>query len=180
MGSVVASVQFQIVSAGPADMAGIAAVHVRAWQAAYAGILMPGYLASLSIAERTERWREILAVDDSTTLVARKGGQVIAFASFGKWRSDPDATGQGEVQALYVDPPMWRLGVGRALLRDAVAGLRAAGRANIGLWVLAENSRGLRFYDSFGFVQVPGSEREFEIGGARVREVACRFAAAVA
>ena len=42
------------------DAAGIARVHVRSWQEAYAGIVPDAYLASLDADERTAQWRTYL------------------------------------------------------------------------------------------------------------------------
>ena len=42
------------------DAAGIARVHVRSWQEAYAGIVPDAYLASLDADERTAQWGRYL------------------------------------------------------------------------------------------------------------------------
>ena len=42
------------------DAAGIARVHVRSWQEAYAGIVPDAYLSSLDADARTAQWRKYL------------------------------------------------------------------------------------------------------------------------
>jgi ribosomal protein S18 acetylase RimI-like enzyme len=59
---------------------------------------------------------------------------------------------EGEVYAIYADPPYWRTGVGHALMAAGVAALAEAGRGPIRLWVLDANDRARRFYERYGFV----------------------------
>ena len=61
--------------------------------------------------------------------------------------------------ALYIEPSRWRAGVGRALLAEALARLRAAEWSEVTLWVLAGNSPARAFYERFGFA-ADGAEVE--------------------
>jgi len=158
-----------------ADADQIAAVHIRSWQAAYAGILEPEFLASLSIEERAERWRVILKKNESQTLVARQEPGVTGFVSYGPCRDDGAADDEGEIWALYAQPEVWGQGVGRALLSAALRELRSAGRTTVSLWVLRQNDRGIRFYRAFGFAPVHGNVKEFELGGTMVEEISLRL-----
>jgi ribosomal protein S18 acetylase RimI-like enzyme len=153
------------------DAPGIASAHIRSWREAYAHILDPDFLASLSIEARAEKWREILAKDESETWVVRTEGQVLGFVSHGACRDAGATLNQGEIFALYVDPRAWGKKVGLALLRHAIEQQRAAGRTAVSLWVLAENKRGIGFYESAGFLRVQDREHFFELGGRQVQEV---------
>ncbi|WP_418318925.1 N-acetyltransferase family protein [Piscinibacter sakaiensis] len=159
-----------IAAALPEHARGIAAVHVRSWQAAYAGILEPDFLDGLSIDKRAAAWSEILQKTESRTLVASLGDQVAGFVSHGPCR-DADGENRGEVWALYVEPGSWRQGIGQALLAAALRELRTAGQQEVSLWVLSANRRGLDFYLQCGFTRVDGSEKRFELGGREVEEV---------
>src|SRR3982751_5628079 len=97
------------------DSSGIATVHVQSWQAAYAGLFTPSYLASLSIAEREQSWAGILEVSASSTVVATANDTVIGFICFARSRDRDAPADRGEVWALYVSPSGWSTGVGRAL-----------------------------------------------------------------
>ena len=101
------------------DALGIATVHVRTWQTAYAGILGAEFLGGLSIEARAARWQDILQRRDSQTLVARQATGIVGFVSHGRWRDAPDDVGAGEIWALYVLPDAGGTGVGRALLDRA-------------------------------------------------------------
>jgi GNAT superfamily N-acetyltransferase len=136
----------------PADAHAVAAVHVRAWQHAYAGLMPAEQLAALDPAERAARYT--FGTDDPdrpTTFVAEAAGEIAGFVTFGPARTSPDAPGAGEIYALNVDPARWRSGVGRLLLADACARLAARGHALAVLWMLDGNERAARFYESLGW-----------------------------
>lgn len=151
--------------------AGMADVHVRSWQAAYAGILDPGFLQGLSVEARTRQWIGILQRNESRTLVAQREGCVLGFVSHGRCRDEGAAADRAEIWALYADPLAWGQGVGLALMQKAIAELKARDYTSTSLWVLGANQRGIRFYRRFGFTAVPGGEMTFELGGRQVDEV---------
>ena len=161
----------QISPARAEDCAGLAQVHVDSWQRAYRHLLPGAFLDALSVVKREAQWREVLAQGRSELLVARVDGVVAGFASFGACR-DPDApAGRGELWALYVAPHHWTGGVGHALWQAALERLRALGFRDTSAWVLAGNARALRFYTRAGFRPEPGAWKDFEMGGARLREI---------
>lgn len=133
------------------DAAAVAAVHVRAWQVAYAHVFPAAALAALDLPARAQRWRGILAAG-TPVLVA--GEPVAGFAAL-----DP-----GELRALYVDPERWGGGLGRALLAAAEAALRGGGHAEATLWVLDANPRARRFYEVAGWRADGGSKRAVHLG----------------
>lgn len=158
---------------GPAtleDAFGIAQVHIRSWQVAYAGLFDAEFLDRLSVDEQAIRWRDILQKAESQTFVARQGVSVVGFVSFGRCREEGAPEKQGEIWALYVQPEVWGQGIGRTLLKKAVQELRLCGHDGVSLWVLSQNQRAVRFYEAFGFKRVPGSEKLFERGGRQVEE----------
>lgn len=160
-----------MVMATPGDCHAVAEVHVASWRAAYAQILPPDFLAGLSTDKREASWRQVLAEARSELLLARRGDAVLGFASFGRSRDADAPAACGEVWAIYVHPGAWSSGIGRRLLDATRERLVAAGHDSVSLWVLAANDRAIRFYAAAGFAVEPGSEKEFELGGARVREV---------
>jgi len=153
------------------DALAISKVHVASWQAAYAGLLPTEYLASLSVESRASRWKANLLVRESTTIVAEFQGRVVGFASYGKCRDEGAPTTRAELWSLYAAPEAWSQGVGRALMLHAADELQLVGFQETSLWVLTRNSRAVRFYETWGFVKVPGSNKLFELGGIQVEEV---------
>lgn len=76
-------------------------------------------------------------------IVAELDGAIAGFATL-----LPPANGEAEVEDLFVDPPLWRRGVGRALMTALEARALSLGASS--LHVIA-NNRALPFYRSAGF-----------------------------
>jgi ribosomal protein S18 acetylase RimI-like enzyme len=161
----------EVRAASPEDCRAVAEVHVASWQAAYAGILDPAFLASLSIDRREESWRQVLSAAQSELLLGVAGASVIGFASFGPSRDADAPAARAELWALYVHPTSWSTGAGRELWQAAHARLGSQGFSSVSLWVLERNVRAINFYSAAGFTTEAGSEKEFELGGTKVREV---------
>jgi len=165
----------QVTSARIEDCLALAEIHVASWQAAYVGLFPAECLASLSIVERKERWLAILEGGASRNLVAKSEEQIVGFVSFGRCRDANAPASRGEVWALYVAPHAWSLGAGWALWEAARVQMLHAGFADVSLWVLSGNARGLRFYEAVGFRREAHSEQQFERGGANLEEVRLVF-----
>jgi len=133
----------------PDDAEVLAALHVRAWQRVYAGIL----LATLNPEVRAQRRREALADADGpfTSMVAEHEGSLAGFVTFGPYRVGQDMTNLdhefGEILAIYVDPDRWGGGVGGALMPTALQRLE---QPEVRLWVLADNKQAQGFYRKHG------------------------------
>jgi ribosomal protein S18 acetylase RimI-like enzyme len=153
------------------DSPGIAVVHVSSWQHAYRGIVPQSYLDQLSVAEREGRWAEILGRGGSETLVADAGGDIVGFVSCGKSRRVQVDGNEGELYAIYVIASHWSTGVGRSLCEAALGRLRDLGFVRAIVWVLAANTKAIRFYERAGFELHAGSETTVEIGGKNLPEV---------
>src|SRR5262249_23030145 len=136
--------------ARPSDALAIAGVQVASWHAAYRGLMPDSTLAAYTVEVREAAWQKILAspVPERPTTVFERDGRVIAFATVGPSRDDPEA---GEVWALYAHPDAWSTGAGRALLEDGLAFLAAQRWPRVMLWVLDGNQRAIRFYQAAGF-----------------------------
>jgi ribosomal protein S18 acetylase RimI-like enzyme len=162
--------------ATPADADGIARVHVRAWQSAYAGIVPAETLAALDPDEDARRTRQALADETRPfrTLVAVDGAGVIGFASYGPYRNNQSRDdldpAVGEIPAFYVDPERQGEGAGRRLLTAAMDALRERGLPEVRLWVLEANAAARGFYERCGLA--PDGERmAFRAGDVELPEV---------
>jgi ribosomal protein S18 acetylase RimI-like enzyme len=161
----------EIRQARHSDAAGIAAVHVRTWQAAYRGLVPDAHLDSMSVESRTEVWRDALARGEPENVwVAAVGSEIAGWIAFGACR-DADGTRTGEIEAVYVAAQYWGGGLGRALWLQARSCLTQRGFRRVTLWVLLENARAIRFYRAAGFAPEPGTEKEIDIGGRALMEM---------
>jgi ribosomal protein S18 acetylase RimI-like enzyme len=162
------------------DADALGRVHVRAWQAAYTGGLMPDeYLESLSVAERAAMWRSSLENPSrarGTRLVATIDNKVVGFALVGPAGGDPDAP-VGELYAINVDPDHWGSGAGPALIDAAMEALRSSGFVSAVLWVHPENGRACSFYARRGWV-ADDVDRQQEVLGVEVPETRLSLALA--
>ena len=161
--------------AAPGDTAAMAALHVRAWRAAYAGLVPDEFLAGLKVEDREAMWRGSVtapevAPAERVILVAEEDGVVVGLAAAGHARGD-DEFGLGEVYALNVDPPAWGRGAGHALLTAAAAWLDGRYRVSI-LWVVDRNSRARALYERAGW-SFDGARKPETYGGAIVDN--CRY-----
>lgn len=140
----------------PADVPGLAAVHVAGWRDSYGHLLPERFYDDAALARRISMWARIITELDParTVQVAEIDGAVVGFGMCGPTISD-GAVRDRELYSLYVLTVWHGTGVGQALL-DAVLGNEPAQ-----LWVVQDNARALAFYRRNGF----GAD-----GGTRVEE----------
>ena len=168
--------------ARPADVPGIARVHVDTWRTTYRGIVPDDYLDALSYEARERLWTRALerlaaAGEAGGTgnphagglfVAEAPGGEVVGFASCGR-----EATGDpqypDELYAIYVLDAWQGQGLGRRLARAVADRLAAAGLHAMLVWVLADNPM-RRFYEALGGRLL--REKKVEIGGVALVEVA--------
>jgi GNAT superfamily N-acetyltransferase len=155
-----------------ADLDAVSELHVRAWQAAYRGIVPQAFLDGMDPAVRRRRTEGRSLAGQH---VAEAGGEVVGWLSVGPYRDDdPPGPGCGEVEAIYARPDRVGTGVGRALLTHGLAELDRAGLRPVLLWVLTGNARARRFYEKAGF-RPDGAAQGFQIGGVTLPEVRYRY-----
>lgn len=154
-----------------ADTAAVGEAHVRAWQAAYRGVMPDEYLDGLAAADRADMWRRAIEEDwpgQRDVIVA--DGAIAGFAVYGAER-DGDVDGpRGELQAINLHPDHWRRGLGRRMIRHVTSELAGLGFTTAVLWVEANNDRARRFYEAEGW-SFDGTERTDTVQGAVVDEV---------
>jgi ribosomal protein S18 acetylase RimI-like enzyme len=159
----------------PEDAVGIAAVHTRTWQHAYAHIFPAEQLASIREDRRAEGWSRLLLErpEATHTLVAAGPQGVVGFAFLGTARDESEPL--GELYAIYVLPEASGRGIGRALMAETVSRLRGDGYEEAILWVLEDNSRTRHFYEAAGWHADGGIKDESMLDTA-VRELRYRIA----
>ena len=112
------------------DAAAIAAIHVRAWQHAYRGLVPRAFLDGLDVdawAAKRRQWiREPLS-PAQRVWVLQRSGDVLGFAITGPSRDAADGAATGEVYAIYLDPARVGTGLGRRLFAYVLMALRRLG-----------------------------------------------------
>jgi tRNA dimethylallyltransferase len=133
--------------AGPEDAESAFQVQRAASLAALGHIYPPDRYPFPDDAVR-ERWREALADERGSVIVAKRGERMVGVA----------AAKDGWLDGLYVVPKEWGNGVADRLHDEALQALSAAGAKKARLWVLEDNTRARRFYERRGWHR-DGSER---------------------
>jgi GNAT superfamily N-acetyltransferase len=147
----------------PGDADAVADVHVATWQQAYRDIFSEEFLAGLDLDARRRWWRNRLEDGARVPVV---GDPAVGFCFVG----DADDEDWGEVYAIYVRPDRWRRGIGNRLIAAGADLLREMGHHRALLWVLRDNDRARRFYESQGW-RLGKPIRVEEIGGTQVTEL---------
>ncbi|MGH1542124.1 MAG: GNAT family N-acetyltransferase [Arenicella sp.] len=143
----------QVRQAQLADAADIASIHIRAWQAAYQGVMPADFLAAQRHDEKTEMWQKVItAGGKGINLVALLSGNIEGFGVYGPARDDDlQEQAAGELVALNVNPEKWRCNVGSAILSEVITGCIDRHWSSLHLWVVSSNVRAIHFYEKFGF-----------------------------
>jgi ribosomal protein S18 acetylase RimI-like enzyme len=154
----------------PEDAGEIVRINVRGWQRAYAGIVPDDVLSAMSVDGRAERFAKRIAEPSAFEVLVGVDGEVtVGYVCLGPYRigqrEDTLHREVGEVLAIYVDPPRWGTGAGRALMDAALARLAARGFRSVRLWVLVDNRQARRFYERVGFT-ADGASARYPVGRA--------------
>jgi len=142
--------------AGPDDGPAIETVHASAVRAGYRACYAPADVEAWVAGVAT--WRVGFDAARRDVLVAEEGDRLVGFAGF-------DVT-SAEVTAVYVDPAVWRRGVGGELLEavETIARLRGAATAR-----LDASLNAVAFYEATGWRREHDAERKMPGG----RTIAC-------
>lgn len=155
-----------------ADLATVAEIWVKSWQAAYAGIVPAHHLDALDPQVRYPKLVErfVDPADPHEIFVVEGPGLVVGFVVIGPWRGEDAARELGEIGAIYLLPEHWGGGLGRLLLDRAEQRLGELGCAEVRLWVLQDNTRAQRFYRSAGW-SADGGRQHYQVGGSSLPEL---------
>jgi GNAT superfamily N-acetyltransferase len=127
--------------ATPEDAEVIGAYHHRCWTVGYRGLIPDDLLDGLRPQDRQAQWQQILDEGDRPTTVVAVEGRVVGHVLV-----DGDT-----ITNVYVDPDVWRCGLGRVLLREGEQLLAAAGVRDGYLWTIVGNDRAVALYESEGW-----------------------------
>jgi len=115
-------------------------LNVRAWRAAFVGLVPEALLAGQRVEPRARYWEEHLpSVPPERTWVAERDGRVIGLTHLGPSR-DPDAPDAAELYGMYVEPEAVGTGAGRVLMAAAMDWFRDGPWGKAILWTLPETT----------------------------------------
>ncbi|GIJ11404.1 GNAT family N-acetyltransferase [Micromonospora andamanensis] len=145
------------------DLLAVGQLHQRSRVAAYSSFLPPEALADPTPEAMGRYWAErwVWERADHVMTVAERDGVLAGFSYFGPDDAGDPATGL--LNAIHLEPTERGRGVGRALMVDALAGMRARGWRRGVLWVLRDNTHARHFYERGGWSPT-GHTRDDTIG----------------
>ncbi|MFL6139124.1 MAG: GNAT family N-acetyltransferase [Frankiaceae bacterium] len=159
------------------DVAAVAAVQVRTWRAAYAGLLPATALDALDAldpAEVAAAWGAALAARPAGRahlLVAVAADRVVGLAAGAPAPDDDlDPSRWAELGPLLVLPERQREGHGSRLLAAVTDLLLADGFRYAVTWVPAADERSLAFLVAAGWAP-DGASRALDLAGTAVEEI---------
>ena len=133
-----------IKAASSANLSNIAALHIRSWRDAYAGILPAAFLGDPLERALTRYWCDVDLQPGDVVLVA-ENNSLCGFIAV--WcRPAP------YLDNLHVLPSLRAQSIGTALLKSAAAELLARAHKSAYLWVFERNPKAIRFYQRMGGV----------------------------
>lgn len=140
------------------DAPAMAEIHARSWESAYKDILPAEYIKKQS-EKRPAMWQSILSRENKIQYIIEADGKPAGMVCVGEPQhenieifNDGGIDGSFcELHGIYLHPDYYRRGIGTRAMRFAIEKGRAAGKSNMILWVFAENTGSIRFYESCGF-----------------------------
>jgi len=164
---------FVVFPAGPSDAEDLARVHVTSWRETYRGLLPDAFLARMSEAGFTRRFRRALS-DPGTglTLVAADRYGLVGYAQGGASRRG--VAGEAEIHTLYLLRQAQGRGLGQQLMVETARALAAQGARSLMISVLRDNLRARGFYEHLGG-EPETPRQEPGPGGRLLYEVAYRW-----
>ena len=165
--------RMQIRTASKSDAEAITEVQIAAIREAYCDLWPADELARIAANACTtaDEWRQSLG--SWTTLVAEVDGDVAGFVGLEACEDEETPGTVGTIVAICVRPDEWGLGIGQALMREAMARLRDRGWVEVVLWVILENRRAVDFCERLGF-RMDGTVNPLEMHGNPVTRVRLR------
>jgi len=163
--------------ARPEDAAEIGRLQVLTWRTAYATVLPPAVLETLSDDDAAAAWRAAITAPPTPrhhVLVALEQEWVVGFAALGPADDLEDADPEPETTValapILVEPRWGRRGHGSRLLAAAVDHARADGMTRGVAWIPEADVPSREFLLSAGWAP-DGLARALDTGAGEVREI---------
>lgn len=149
------------------DALAIAKVDIASRSEAYSHLMPKDFFLALSAPQHQAKWSEKLLLGKTRVLVAEAGDALAGYIEFGPHETQAACC---ELISFYVHPHFWSRGIGKELWLAARAICQTEKIKEVFLWVLAQNPRGIRFYETSGFVRAATVSRTIERGGVQLQQ----------
>ena len=153
-----------------ADAFGIAKVHVEAWHETYKGLICEEYSNSISLDEKTKKWKKIIQDDvktERTLVIENELGDIVGFAFYGI-NNEKEYEYDADLHAIYILKAYQNRGYGSKIIKISVKELVDLECNSLIIWALKDNIY-CRFYEKIGGIKV--GERQHTYGNQEVKLV---------
>ena len=137
--------------ASPCDSPDMAEVHMRSWEVAYKDIIPMDYIKEKN-ATRPALWQRIITEENTTQYVIQKGDKTIGIMCVAPPQDDDVGEDFYELHGIYLHPDYYRQGIGSKVMDFAFDKARSLGKNIMTLWVFADNTNSIKFYEKCGFI----------------------------
>ena len=147
--------------ASPADAGDMARVLMAAWSAAYQDIIPAAFIQRRN-AQRAEQFQQIITDENDSYYVVQASGKTAGYLRIVDAPAD-EVLGAADVEQIYFHPDYWRQGLGTRAMAFAQEFARASGKTTMTIWVLAQNTSAIGFYETCGFA-ADGTRKTYDYG----------------
>ena len=143
-------------NARPSDAPILAAISIEVWLGTYIKNGLNSFFAEFALSEFTSvKLAALLEDANQHFIVAEREDGLCGFIRISYGQGAPVAGCSNiEISTLYIRPRQQSNGLGKALLEQGLAHVRAAGAASVWLTTNAENAPAIAFYLKHGFEKV--------------------------
>ncbi len=143
-----------------ADAEAIAFVHDKSWQNAYSG-MVPHNALNAMVQRRGAAWWSTAIDRHTIILVLEIKDKIVGYATIGRNRVKT-LPFDGEIYEVYLLPEYQGVGLGVHLFLSAMAELNRRSLKGTVVWVLADNSSAIKFYENAGGRQIAEGKETFD------------------
>ena len=158
--------------ATPEDAPAMAEVHMRSWEVAYKDIIPSEYIREKN-STRPDMWKKNLEEGQYPHRVILFERKIIGIMCFGAPQDHDVGEDTWELHYIYLHPDYFRRGIGTQAMNYAFDSSKDLGKKLMNVWVLAENTSSIKFYEQCGFV-ADGKNKTLDYGklldGIRMRK----------
>jgi ribosomal protein S18 acetylase RimI-like enzyme len=143
-------------NARPSDAPILAAISIEVWLGTYIKNGLSSFFAEFALSEFTSAKLEALLEDPNQHFVVSESDDGLdGFIRISHGQRAPLADCSNiEISTLYIRPSQQSKGLGKALLEQGLAHVRAGGATSVWLTSNAENAPAIAFYLKHGFEKV--------------------------
>jgi ribosomal protein S18 acetylase RimI-like enzyme len=135
----------------PADALEMADIIMRSWEAAYKDIIPAEYIREKN-ATRPALYKRVITDENTESYVIQYNGKTVGIMRVAAPQDDDMGDNAYELHYIYLHPDFFRMGIGTQAMKFAFNIACRLRKTEMTVWVFAENTNTIKFYEKCGFV----------------------------